>query len=144
MGIRFYYGNNKDFRDNKDAVKLSNSRVQELVDEVTNRLMEIIKRNGENNSTFCGTGDTMVFGFAFDEDGDGELDSIDIYVCKNYEEAEGWFNENGFFEKMDWSIDYEMEEYNAEVSELEHNSKEELIKMIMESRHPEYNPHKEV
>lgn len=131
--LKFYYGYAEDFRDCKDAVKLDDKEVQNLIDEVVEDLSIIIKENRENNSTFRGTGDTMVFGFAFDENGDGELDSMDIFVCRDYEEAEGWFNDEGFFEKMDWTKDYEAEE-------LESKTKEELIKMI----YPDYNPHREV
>ena len=142
--IKFYYGYDQDFRNCKDAVRLSNKEVQNLVDEVVEDLQDIMKNNTENNSTFRGTGDTMVFGFSFDEDGDGKLDSMDIFVCRNYEEAEGWLNEDGYFEKMDWTKDYEAEEYDSEIARLEEKTKDELIKMIMESRHPDYNPRREV
>ena len=131
--IKFYYGYDEDFKDCRDAVRLSNEEVQDLVDEVVKDLQDIIKNNSENNSTFRGTGDTMVFGFSFDEDRDGKLDSMNIFVCRNYEEAEGWTNEDGSFEKMDWVKDYEVEEL-----------KNELIKMTAESQYPEYNPHREV
>ena len=142
--IKFYYGYDQDFRNCKDAVRLSNKEVQNLVDEVVKDLQNIMRNNTENNSTFRGTGDTMVFGVSFDEDGDGKLDSMDIFVCRNYEEAEGWLNEDGYFEKIDWTKDYEVEEYNSEIARLEENTKDELIKMIMESRHPDYNPRREV
>lgn len=131
--IKFYYGYDEDFKDCKGAVRLSNEEVQDLVDEVVKDLQDIMRNNSENNSTFRGTGDTMVFGFSFDEDRDGKLDSMNIFVCRNYEEAEGWTNEDGSFEKMDWVKDYEVEEL-----------KNELIKMTAESQYPEYNPHREV
>lgn len=143
--VKFYYGSKEDFRDCSDAVRLSDDEVQRLVDDVTKTLLDKIKRNDENNSTFCGTGDTMVFGFVFDEDGDNELDTINIFVCRNYEEAEAWFTKNyRDFEKMNWEKDYEMEEYDAEVAELERYSKDDLIKMVMKSKYADYNPHKEV
>lgn len=143
--IKFYYGSKEDFRDCSDAVRLSDDEVQRLVDDVTKTLLDKIKRNDENNSTFCGTGDTMVFGFVFDEDGDNELDTINIFVCRNYEEAEAWFTKNyRDFEKMNWEKDYEMEEYNAEVAELEKYSKDDLIRMVIKERYADYNPHKEV
>lgn len=142
--VKFYYGYAEDFNNCKDAIRLSNGEIQNLVDEVTKDLLDIIRENGENNSTFRGTGDTMVFGFAFDENGDGELDSMDIFVCRNYEEAEGWLGEDGSFTKMDWTRDYEREEYEVEVSKLMLNSKDELVDMIMKEKYPEYNPHKEV
>lgn len=142
--IKFYYGYDEDFNNCQNAVRLSDDEVQNLVDEVVQDLINIIKDNRENNSTFRGTGDTIVFGFAFDENGDGELDSMDIFVCRNYEEAEGWFGEDGSFIKMDWTRDYEREEYDMEVSKLMQSSKDELVEMIMREKYPEYNPHKEV
>lgn len=143
--VKFYYGSKEDFRDCGDAVRLSDDEVQRLIDDVTKTLLDKIKRNDENNSTFCGTGDTMVFGFVFDEDGDNELDTVNIFVCRNYEEAEAWFTKNyRDFEKMNWEKDYEMEEYDAEVAELERYSKDDLIKMVMKSKYADYNPHKEV
>ena len=143
--VKFYYGSNEDFRNCDDAIRLKDDEVQELVDEVVEDLMEIVKNNDQNNSTFCGTGDTMVFGFAFDEDQDGELDEINVFVCRNYEEAEAWLSKDfKTFEKMDWERDYEREEYEAEIAKLEENSKEELIKMVINSKYPDYNPRKEV
>ena len=142
--LKFYYGYDQDFRNCKDAVRLSNKEVQNLVDEVVKDLQNIMRNNTENNSTFRGTGETMVFGFSFDEDGDGKLDSMDIFVCRNYEEAEGWLNEDGHYEKIDWTKDYEAEEYDSEIAKLEENTKDEVSKMIMESRHPDYNPRREV
>lgn len=106
-----------------------------LVDEVVKDLLKIV----ENNSTFRGTGDTMVFGFAFDEDQDGELDEINVFVCRNYEEAEAWLSKDcKTFEKMDWERDYEREEYEAEIAKLEGNSKEELIKMVINSKYKDF------
>lgn len=143
--VKFYYGSNEDFRNCDDAIRLKDDEVQELVDEVVKDLMEIVKNNDQNNSTFRGTGDTMVFGFAFDEDQDGELDEINVFVCRNYEEAEAWLSKDfKTFEKMDWEKDYEREEYEAEIAKLEENSKEELIKMVINSKYPDYNPRKEV
>lgn len=143
--VKFYYGSNEDFRNCDDAIRLKDDEVQELVDEVVKDLIEIVKNNGQNNSTFRGTGDTMVFGFVFDEDQDGELDEINVFVCRNYEEAEAWLSKDfKIFEKMDWERDYEREEYEAEIAKLEENSKEELIKMVINSKYPDYNPRKEV
>ena len=143
--LKFYYGYDQDFRNCKDAVRLSNKEVQNLVDEVVKDLLKIVENNDQNNSTFRGTGDTMVFGFAFDEDQDGKLDEINVFVCRNYEEAEAWLSKDfKTFEKMDWEKDYEREEYEAEIAKLEENSKEELIKMVINSKYPDYNPRKEV
>ena len=143
--VRLYYGSNEDFRNCDDAIRLKDDEVQELVDEVVKDLLKIVENNDQNNSTFRGTGDTMVFGFAFDEDQDGKLDEINVFVCRNYEEAEAWLSKDfKTFEKMDWEKDYEREEYEAEIAKLEENSKEELIKMVINSKYPDYNPRKEV
>ena len=143
--LKFYYGYDQDFRNCDDAIRLKDDEVQELVDEVVKDLLKIVENNDQNNSTFRGTGDTMVFGFAFDEDQDGKLDEINVFVCRNYEEAEAWLSKDfKTFEKMDWEKDYEREEYEAEIAKLEKNSKEELIKMVINSKYPDYNPRKEV
>lgn len=141
--IRFIYGNKKDFNDMKRAKRLSDEDIQHMVDDVTNVLLDKIRRNDDDNWTYLATGDTMVVGFVFDEDYDKQYDTIEIFVCKNYEEATGWYNgeikyEN--FEKMDWSKDYEKEEMYQDYT------REELIDMIEEYKRREsyYNPRREV
>jgi len=79
-------------------------------------------------------GDTIVIGFRWEEE-------INIYVCKNYEHAEAWLDENGNWEKMDWLRDYEEEEIREKYEEF---SRDELIEMLMKDRKPQYNPRKEV
>lgn len=142
MSKRFIYGSESDFTNTKNAVKLKNEDIQEMIDDVTKRLNEIIKNNSENNSTFQGTGDTMVFGFAFDGDDDDKLDEMNIFVCRNYEEAQGWFDKNGKFEKMDWSIDYEKEELEREKEKYKNYTRDELLDIIV--HRADYNPYKEV
>lgn len=141
--IRFIYGNKKDFNDMKRAKRLSDEDIQHMVDDVTNVLLDKIRRNDDDNWTYLATGDTMVIGFVFDEDYDKQYDTIEIFVCKNYEEAAGWYNgeiryEN--FEKMDWSKDYEKEEMYQDYT------REELIDMIEDYKRREsyYNPRREV
>lgn len=141
--IRFIYGNKKDFNDMKRAKRLSDEDIQHMVDDVTNVLLDKIRRNDDDNWTYLATGDTMVIGFVFDEDYDKQYDTIEIFVCKNYEEATGWYNgeikyEN--FEKMDWSKEYEKEEMYQDYT------REELIDMIEEYKRREsyYNPRREV
>ena len=65
----------------------------------------------------------------------GVLDNVRIFVCKDFEEAEGWINKDGVFEKMDW---LEAEEEDK----LYDLSKEELIEIIR--RDIPYNPRREV
>lgn len=125
--IKFYY-NEKDFTKN-DGVKLSDERIQDMIDEVIKGLAE------PGDYSFSATGDTIVIGFRWEEE-------MSIFICKNYEHAEAWVNENGDWEKMDWSIDYEEEERN----DYRKLSKEELIDILMAKNElkPVYNPRKEV
>lgn len=58
----------------RDAVALDDNRVQELVDVVKRKLQQELK---VGDYTFTGIGDTMVFGFKFE-------DEDVIYVAKNY------------------------------------------------------------
>lgn len=67
---------NKFYLMDKDAVQLSNKQLDKCVKIVYNRL----KENPDEESYVFATGDSMVIGF---NDGDG----INLYVCKNYEEA---------------------------------------------------------
>lgn len=133
--MKFKYRNESDFTSHENAVKLSDEAVQELIDDVTKSLEDAIKRNEERfSSTFAATGDTIVFGFAFDEDEDDTLDSATIFVCRGYDEAQAWFNKYGEFEKMDWARDYEREEF-------EKYSRDELIDMLLEAQ---YDPRREI
>ena len=133
--VEFKYGNEEDFTSHKNAVKLSDEAVQKLIDEVVEGLTKTLKNNNYNNNySFAATGDTIVIGFAMDEDEDGKLDSIYLYVCRDYEEAQGWVCKDGFFEKMNWERDYEREEF-------EKYSRDELIDMLLEAQ---YDPRREI
>ena len=52
-----------------------------------------------------------------------------------------WLDENGNWEKMDWSRDYEEEGIREKYEEF---SRDELIEMLIKDRKPQYNPRKEV
>ncbi len=124
--LKFYY-KSKDF-DKNDGVKLSDENIQEMINSVTKG----IKKQGDYY--YSATGDTIVIGFR-------HKDEIDIYVCKNYELAKAILDEDGNWEKIDWSRDYEEEEIREKYEEF---SRDELIKMLIEDRRPQYNPRKEV
>ena len=126
MNIKFYY-NKKDFSKN-DGVKLKDYEIQDMIDDVIKRL------DSPGEYSFSATGDTIVIGFRWEEE-------ISIYVCKNYEHAEAWLDENGNWEKMDWSRNYEEEEIREKYEEF---SRDELIEMLIKDRKPQYNPRKEV
>lgn len=126
MNIKFYY-NKQDFSKN-DGVKLKDSEIQDMIDDVIKRL------DAPGEYSLSATGDTIVIGFRWEEE-------INIYVCKNYEHAEAWLDENGNWEKMDWLKDYEEEEIREKYEEF---SRDELIEMLIKDRKPQYNPRKEV
>lgn len=132
MNLKFYYGSKNDF-DKNDGVKLSNEEIQDMIDEV----MSNLRKEGDNS--YVATGDTIVFGFRC------EGDDIDIYVCKNYELAQAWLDENGNFEKMDWLMLEDDEELEAEKDRYRELSKEELIDYIVRNpERPVYDPRREV
>lgn len=123
MNIKFNYNKNY-FKDYSGAVKVSDEEIQKRIDRICRDLsLEIGKAKEPGYYLIC-SGNTSVIGFIDDEDGDGVLDNVRILVCKNFEEAEGWINKDGVFEKMDW---------------LESDKEDELIK-----RDIPYNPHREV
>ena len=123
--MKVYY-NDKDFNKGRDAVHLSDEKVQEHIDYVVESLKKSAE-SGENDVyVFSGSGDTMVFGFGFDENGDGTIDAFDIFVCKNYEVAQLWVNKDGNVEKMNWLMEKEREKY-------EQMTKEELINIILQN-----------
>lgn len=62
---------------NEGSVQLSDSKIQEYIDEVVERL----KRTSEDGYyTFTGSGNTIVFGVKNE-------DEIRVWVCKNYYES---------------------------------------------------------
>ena len=101
--IKYYYTDSRDFEGCTDAVKLTNDEIQEMVDKTVDDLLNLIKKNGEDILTFRSTGDTMVWGFVEDNNGGGKLNELHVFVCRGYEEACGWYNNDGTFEKMEWN-----------------------------------------
>lgn len=123
MNIKFNYNKN-DFKDCSGAVKISDEEIQKRIDRICRDLSLEIGKVEEPGYYFICSGNTYVIGFIDDEDGDGALDNVRILVCKDFEEAEGWINKDGVFEKMDW---------------LEDLNEDELTK-----RDIPYNPRREV
>lgn len=134
MNIKFNYNKN-DFKDCSGAVKVSDEEIQKRIDRICRDLSLEIGKAKEPGYYFICSGNTYVIGFIDDEDGDGVLDNVRIFVCKDFEEAEGWINKDSVFEKMDW---LEAEEEDK----LYDLSKEELIEIIR--RDIPYNPRREV
>lgn len=131
--VKFNYKSDADFDRHINAVKIEDDEVQKYVDSVVNSLLRSLYV-GNDDFSFCASGDTFVFGYTYAAEGD-----INIIVCRNYEQAMAWLDENGNIEKMNWMED-ENEGY------LRNLSKEELIDIIREQRKASkpYNPHKEV
>lgn len=114
---RLHYRNAHDFKDCKDAVKLSDKEVQNLIDEV----MEDLRHEG---NSYAGTGDTMVFGFRYE-------DEIDVFVCRNYEEGQLLKEKDGTWSKLDWLYNYEQEEDIKDITDLLNDlPKEQLIDIL--------------
>lgn len=57
-----------------DAVEANDKTIQEFIDKIAKYLND----NKDEYAVSMGTGNTMVFGAKYEEDG------IEIYVCKNY------------------------------------------------------------
>lgn len=104
--IKFRYGSKEDFTSFKNGVKLKDAEVQELIDDVCKELYQDYIKGGSPEYHYQGTGDTMVFGFEYDEDNDGKIDAFDIFVCRGYDEASAWVSE-GKINQMNWGIDYD-------------------------------------
>lgn len=114
---RLHYRNAHDFKDCKDAVKLSDQEVQNLIDDV-------IKDLEHEGHAYVGTGDTMVFGFRYE-------DEIDVFICRNYEEGQLFKEDDGTWSKLDWLYDYEQDENIKNVTDLLNDlSKEQLIDIL--------------
>lgn len=156
--LKFYY-NDEDFSSDENAVKLPDSEVQRLIDEVTKRCEESLKK-GICDYHFQSTGDTMVIGFIFDEDEDDEPDTISINVCRDNREAIGWYKYGkSVWTKMNW-LETEEEERiilddkylnnctNEELDDLiktiNKYKKEEPPRVLFEHDRVLYNPHREV
>lgn len=120
--------NGRYFDSNKDAVHVSDKDTQEMIDKVIKELVES-KENG--TWRMRATGDTMVFGFNFREEGE-----IEIFVTQNYSHACLLKNKYDDYEPIDWGIDYSLEDA----------TKEELIAEIQSLRRQinSYDPKREI
>lgn len=123
--IKFVFGSG-DFTDREGALQLTDEETQHLIDDVVEDLNESIGTRTPTHC-YCGTGDTMVFGFTYFEEGTGLVDSMYIYVCKNYYEGQAWI-EDGKLTKMNWKEEGEEEKLRGD---LEKYSKDELIEMLI-------------
>lgn len=127
MQIKF---KGKYFDTQKDAVHVDDLYVQKMIDEVIEKLIE--SKEEKTDFSFAATGDTLVAGVKWEEDGE-----IEVIVTQNYRHAcllrDSWGN----YQPLDWRAE-----------SYEDMSKEELIGVIqsLEERlnRPDYNPRREV
>ena len=126
----------KYFSKNEDAVHVSDDATQEMIDEVIENL---ITSKEDVDFTFQSTGDTLVAGVKWDEDGE-----IDVIVTQKYSNACLLKDKYGNYQPIDW-----LEE--QEKDELSDRSVDELVAEIMllrkeleDQRKPQYNPRREV
>lgn len=118
------------FSKNEDAVHISDDKTQEMVDAV---IEDLIASKEDVDFVFQSTGDTLVAGVKWDEEGE-----IDIMVTQKYSEACLLKDKYGNYQPIDW-----MEE---EENIYEDMSKKELIDRIryLEKQRAEYNPRREI
>ena len=126
----------KYFSKNEDAVHVSDDVTQEMIDEVIENL---IASKEDVDFTFQATGDTLVAGAKWDEEGE-----IDVIVTQKYSNACLLKDKYGNYQPIDW-----LEE--QEKDELSDRSVDELVAEIMllrkeleDQRKPQYNPRREV
>ena len=124
------------FDTNKNAVHVNDTEVQEMIDEVIENL---IASKEDVDFTFQATGDTLVAGAKWDEEGE-----IDVIVTQKYSNACLLKDKYGNYQPIDW-----LEE--QEKDELSDRSVDELVAEIMslrkeleDQRKPQYNPRREV
>ena len=120
----------KYFSKNEDVVHVSDKTTQEMIDGV---IEDLITSKEDVDFTFQATGDTLVAGVKWDEEGE-----IDVIVTQKYSEAYLLKDRYGNYQPIDW-----MEE-NENI--YEDMSKEELIDRIryLEEQRAEYNPRREI
>lgn len=118
------------FSKNEDAVHISDDKTQEMIDAV---IEDLIASKEDVDFVFQATGDTLVAGVKWDEEGE-----IDIMVTQKYSEACLLKDKYGNYQPIDW-----MEE---EENIYEDMSKKELIDRIryLEKQRAEYNPRREI
>lgn len=126
----------KYFSKNEDAVHVSDDATQEMIDEV---IESLIASKKDVDFTFQATGDTLVAGAKWDEEGE-----IDVIVTQKYSNACLLKDKYGNYQPIDW-----LEE--QEKDELSDRSVDELVAEIMslrkeleDQRKPQYNPRREV
>lgn len=126
----------KYFSKNEDAVHVSDDATQEMIDEV---IESLIASKKDVDFTFQATGDTLVAGAKWDEEGE-----IDVIVTQKYSNACLLKDKYGNYQPIDW-----LEE--QEKDELSDRSVDELVAEIMslrkeleDQRRPQYNPRREV
>ena len=126
----------KYFSKNEDAVHISDDATQEMIDDVIENL---IASKEDVDFTFQATGDTLVAGVKWDEEGE-----IDVIVTQKYSNACLLKDKYGNYQPIDW-----LEE--QEKDELSDRSVDELVAEIMllrkeleDQRKPQYNPRREV
>ena len=134
MQIKF---KGKYFNTRKDAVHVEDAYVQKMIDEVIEKLVR--SKEQEADFTFSATGDTLVAGAKWEQDGE-----IEVIVTQNYDYACLLRDEYENYQPVDWDEEERREE-------LESMSKDELIneiyfleKELSERTPPQYNPRREV
>lgn len=134
MQIKF---KGKYFDTQKDAVHVEDTYVQKMIDEVIEKLVK--SKEKETDFTFSATGDTLVAGVKWEQDGE-----IDVMVTQNYNHACLLRDKYGNYQPVDWGEEERREE-------LENMSKDELIneiyfleKELSDWTPPQYNPRREV
>ena len=126
----------KYFSKNEDAVHISDNDTQEMINEV---IKNLIASKEDVDFTFQTTGDTLVAGAKWNEEGE-----IDVIVTQKYSNACLLKDKYGNYQPIDW-----LEE--QEKDELSDRSVDELVAEIMllrkeleDQRKPQYNPRREV
>ena len=134
MQIKF---KGKYFDTQKYAVHVEDAYVQKMIDEVIEKLVK--SKEKETDFTFSATGDTLVAGVKWEQDGE-----IEVVVTQNYNHACLLRDKYGNYQPVDWGEEQEKDE-------LSDRSVDELVAEIMllrkeleDQRKPQYNPRCEV
>ena len=91
----------KYFSKNEDAVHISDDATQEMIDDVIENL---IASKEDVDFTFQATGDTLVAGVKWDEEGE-----IDVVVTQKYSNACLLKDKYGNYQPIDWLEEKENE-----------------------------------
>lgn len=124
----------KYFTDHKNAVHLSDARVQEMINDVVGMLK---KSKEQSDFAFCATGDTIVFGFVFHAEEEMD-DEMSIIVSQSYSLAELYKDEKLRWRAVEWN--------RAKREELEEELKQvdAYAESLRRQLRAQYNPRKEV